>query len=538
MALPVNIEQLLRKNLVESNRIEFKAGWNPDDILQTICAFANDFEDNGGGYILVGVEQNERGVAIRPVKGLPTEALDGIQKKLVECEAKINPRYFTKTSIEEIDGQKILAIWVPAGLNRPYTVPERVTVKKSPRKHYIRSKSSTIEAKDAILDEVMELRQKLPFDERANETATLEDISRLYLYEHLKKVGSRLKDDFFDRPLEEVLEEMNLLTGPSEDRKLKNVAIMMFCEYPEKFFPYTQVEIVLFPEGLIENPDLMIEVPKITGPVPKIINDTLNYLKTNVIKKKIIKPSDSEYSITYFNYPYQALEEGVVNALYHRLYTEREPVEITVEPEKIEILSHGGPDRSIPEEAIKGGKSMRTRKYRNRRLGEFLKELKLSEGRSTGIPTIQKELKENGSAPATFSTNEERSYFLLSIPCRVGFESEVTSGGVNGESGGVNGGVNSMVNDQSDSVLGEIDPMGGGVSGGVNGGVNLTDRERNLLKYLQENPSHSISTISDSLKIPKRTLERIISKLRENKIIERAGSDKAGTWNVCIPDSL
>ena len=72
MAIPVNLEDLLQKNKVESNRIEFKEGWNPDRIYRSICAFANDFDNIGGGYILIGVEE-ENGVAKRPVKGLPVE---------------------------------------------------------------------------------------------------------------------------------------------------------------------------------------------------------------------------------------------------------------------------------------------------------------------------------------------------------------------------------------------------------------------------------------------------------------------------------
>ena len=43
MNLPINIEELLRCHNVESNRVEFKKGWNPDRIYRTICAFANDF---------------------------------------------------------------------------------------------------------------------------------------------------------------------------------------------------------------------------------------------------------------------------------------------------------------------------------------------------------------------------------------------------------------------------------------------------------------------------------------------------------------
>ena len=43
-------------------------------------------------------------------------------------------------------------------------------------------------------------------------------------------------------------------------------------------------------------------------------------------------------------------------------------------------------------ETIEKGERFKSKMYRNRRLGEFLKELDLTEGRSTGIPTIQERL--------------------------------------------------------------------------------------------------------------------------------------------------
>lgn len=417
MALPINIEDLLNKRKVESTRIEFKAGWNPDKIYHTICAFATDLENIGGGYILVGVEE-ENGIAKRPVKGLDEAEIDGILKDMVGYDAKISPAYMSKVSPEIVDGKTILVIWAPAGSNRPYSVMESVVAKKSVPKFYVRSKSSTIEAKGEILDQVRELANRIPFDERGNTSAAIEDLSALLVYEHLKSVKSKLANDFMSRPLVEILDEMDLLTGPTENRQIKNVAVMMFCEHPERFFPVTQVDIVIFPEGSIENPDVMIEVPKIVGPVPKMIRETLSYLRTNVIKKRIAKPNDTEKSDKTYNYPYQAFEEAVVNALYHRDYQEREPVEITIEPTHIDILSYAGPDRSISAESIKAAKKLKARRYRNRRLGDFLKELDLTEGRATGIPTIQKALKENGSSPAVIETDDDRTYFLMTIPGR------------------------------------------------------------------------------------------------------------------------
>ncbi|MBO4978019.1 MAG: putative DNA binding domain-containing protein [Muribaculaceae bacterium] len=425
MALPINIEDLLNKRKVESNRIEFKAGWNPDKIYHTICAFATDLENTGGGYILVGVEQDENGIAKRPVKGLAIDSIDGILKDMVGYDAKISSSnlrsvsYNTKVSVEEIDGKNVLAIWVPTGSYRPYCIPESVVTKnKSPLKYFIRSKSATIEARGETLDEVRALANRIPFDERGNEAIKIEDISSILVYEHLKTVKSKLAENFAARPLIDILDEMDLLAGPSESRLIKNVAAMMFCEHPEKFFPVTQVDIVIFPGGSIENPDIMIEVPKIVGPVPKIIRETLSYLRTNVIKKRILKPDDNETSDKAFNYPYQAFEESVVNALYHRDYQEREPVEISIEPTHVDILSYSGPDRSIAAEAIKAAQKLKARRYRNRRLGDFLKELDLTEGRATGIPTIQKSLRENGSDKAVIETDDDRSYFLLTIPCR------------------------------------------------------------------------------------------------------------------------
>ena len=52
--LPIHIDDLLHARVVEIERIEFKAGWNPDPILRTLCAFANDFENLGGGYLVIG----------------------------------------------------------------------------------------------------------------------------------------------------------------------------------------------------------------------------------------------------------------------------------------------------------------------------------------------------------------------------------------------------------------------------------------------------------------------------------------------------
>lgn len=195
MALPINIEDLLNKQRIESNRIEFKKSWNPTKIYRSICAFANDFDNIGGGYILVGVEE-ERGRAKRPVVGLPKDGIDEILQSMVGFNNKINPYYMPRSSVEEVDGKPVLAIWVPAGVNRPYEVMENVVSRKSQSKWYVRSGTNTIEAKGEVLDELREMANRIPFDDRGNPEIKISELSPLFVHDYLQRIGSKLTASF------------------------------------------------------------------------------------------------------------------------------------------------------------------------------------------------------------------------------------------------------------------------------------------------------------------------------------------------------
>lgn len=82
------------------------------------------------------------------------------------------------------------------------------------------------------------------------------------------------------------------------------------------------------------------------------------------------------------------------NAVYHRAYDIREPIEVRVERDKIEIVSFPGPDHSVTQEGLKRFR-VSNRRYRNRRIGDFLKELHLTEGRNT-----------------EFEMDDDHSYFI------------------------------------------------------------------------------------------------------------------------------
>lgn len=101
MPLPIKIEDLLNQRKVESKWIEFKKGWNPVSIYHTVCVFANDFDNLGGGYILVGVEEGN-GAAKRPVKGIPTSRLDKIQREIHQHNQLIELFYAPRISTTKV----------------------------------------------------------------------------------------------------------------------------------------------------------------------------------------------------------------------------------------------------------------------------------------------------------------------------------------------------------------------------------------------------------------------------------------------------
>ena len=112
MALPINITDLVNQRVVESARVEYKSDWNPGPILRTICAFANDIDNWGGGYIIIGIEERD-GMPVLPARGLEKKSIDRINKELLQKCNLIEPRYLPIAEPVIYEGQQIFVLWVP-----------------------------------------------------------------------------------------------------------------------------------------------------------------------------------------------------------------------------------------------------------------------------------------------------------------------------------------------------------------------------------------------------------------------------------------
>ena len=253
------------------------------------------------------------------------------------------------------------------------------------------------------------------------------------------------------------------------------------------------------------------------------MQDALRYLRNNVIEERVRKYPDRAESDRYFNYPYDAIEEALANAVYHKGYDVREPIEVRVLPDRIELLSFPGADRSISAEGLRQFRAV-SRRYRNRRVGEYLKELGLTEGRNTGIRKMLASLRNNGSPDPIFETDEERLYFLVTIFARQDEKEQFgnASGNFAHEGSVASRGYGSegSLSTEKDRDAPTCRRVGAG------------ERRELLLRMFEEEPSSSILQASKRLGVSVATVNRDVEVLKQEGRLIREGSSKSGCWRV------
>jgi len=72
------------------------------------------------------------------------------------------------------------------------------------------------------------------------------------------------------------------------------------------------------------------------------LKDALQYLKTAVLREEVRKIPGKAKAQRFYNYPYEALKEALANAVYHRSYEDLNPIEVSVQSDRIEVLSYPG----------------------------------------------------------------------------------------------------------------------------------------------------------------------------------------------------
>lgn len=411
MALPISIDKLINRRLVENQRIEYKEGWDPEPIIHTICAFANDFEGYSGGYIIIGVKA-DNGIPVFPIKGIDINKIDSIQNEIFEyCKKAITPAYIPNIEVVDYLNSKLIVLWVFQGYDKPYEAVEHIYLKDNKnRKCYIRKGSTTIVATKTEKNELIRSVEIVPFDERINRKASITDLKPSLIREFLTDIKSDLLTRFDEIGLIEICKSLHIVDGPDENLRPKNVGLLFFNDRPEQFLPYSYIVVDYIPDPTGDG----IITKNFYGPLYRQLKDAILYIKNNYIEKLIKKIPNQTESVTIYNYPNEVVDELIPNAVLHKDYQIGEPITIRITDKYIEITNFPGIDFTISDEKIKN-LNLISKKYRNKRIAEFLRDLELIEAKNTGIPKVRRALANNHSKDIEIDMDSKREYVSIRV---------------------------------------------------------------------------------------------------------------------------
>ena len=410
--LQINLDRLVHARSVEAARIEFKAGWDDTttgpQALKTICAFANDYQNLNGGYVVIGIAEQD-GRPVLPPDGLTPSEIERAQRWLRGRCQNMRPSLEPVLSPEIYCDRHILVVRIPPSQNRPHRAPD---LQGSGWKYWIRVGESTVDAEvSGRLEMLIEQTARVPWDDRTALEARVEDLRETRVREYLRDVESGLLDLSDTRDLYRRL----AICSPVNDHEApRNVGLLFFSDDPTKWFAGARIEVVRF---AADRAGKVLDERVFRGPLADQVRGCLGYFE-GLSHAHLQKHRDRNQVRGWVSYPQIAFREALVNAVYHRAYRQDtvEPTKVFLHPDRVEVISYPGPVPGIEAHHLAPEGSVPPIPARNRRIGEFLKELDLAEGRFTGLPQIYDSMRQNGSPVPRFDFDAARSYFRVTLP--------------------------------------------------------------------------------------------------------------------------
>ena len=384
----------------EDNYIEIKSAHDgcPTKLYDTISAFSNQ---NEGGKIIFGVFEkgNYDVVGVYDAKQL-IEKVKNICKEMDPIVKGI----FTEVTIDE---KTVVCLEVPGVdvLDRPVFYRGEGIANGS----YIRIGDADMKMSQAEIYGYQAFKKRIKDDKRIVEDVDNKNIDYEKINEYLKKVKSERPNLNTNVSDEEILE----LMGIKSNSKYTLAGVLIFAKYPQAYFPQfsiTAVAVNGYELGDIDDDVRFLDDKRITGNIEEMIEQAMDFVKKNS-KVRIAIYGDGK-RVDMPEYPLKAIREAVLNAIVHRdysIHTEGTPIAIEMYADRIEIKNPGGLYGNIGVELL--GKSRPD--TRNEILANALEIMGVTENRYSGIPTINKELKNYGLADAVFKS--ENGAFTITI---------------------------------------------------------------------------------------------------------------------------
>jgi len=390
-------------------------GADPESLIETLCAFANDLGQAGGGSLVCGVaeEKDAQGMSRAKVVGLKPEYFTKLVKGLLPaCHDKTSPPVTPSIrALEDRSGKKAIVFGVKAS---PYAHQFKPSGK--PPYYPIRVGAHTKRANGEI-PRLLELKQAHPpYLSQVHPDASAADVDALLAERYLdplslpKPTASYLEADTplpWGIPSLLVSREENGTAGAAMPR---NFALLLFNREPHRFLPGAYAIFSVY-HGTDKTAGRS-EIANLYGPLPALFQDVMARLKgfMGYIANKQEVSSTNRVNTPF--YPEKAVWEAVANAFLHRDYRQQEPVRITVFSDHLEIVSPGGLPGEVTEVDFRHGEA--NPYWRNSALAHLMEKLGYAQYQGQGLPTIIREVRSLTGNPPDLKAAP--SYVAIRIP--------------------------------------------------------------------------------------------------------------------------
>ena len=398
----------------ESDQVEWKENVaDIDDVVATLCAFANDWSNLGGGYVVCGAkeERDEHGFPRIVAAGLSASRLKEVEGKvLAVCRDRVFPSVAPMVSELPADSadRRILVFIMPSTRSlRAFRRSDGRTA------HFVRISRETREARNGILRELLVRKGALEeWDRRPCASATVNDLDLLALRDALQRMG--VFDP--DRGIDEYLSERyslspfvpslcvkEALTGVLRPR---NYALLLFGRKVQAHVPGAYALLSVYPG--VDRSESHAERHEVPG---TLIDQARRLIELLNVQSYVAFDKTNRSTPNAVKYPQQALHEATINALAHRDYELVDPSRITVFSDRVEVLSPGSLPTGVSIEEFRQGRA--PAKWRNQCLAWFLNRLQLAQAEGQGIPTILRSMREEGCPQPRFEADQSRVTCIL-----------------------------------------------------------------------------------------------------------------------------
>ena len=297
---------------------------------------------------------------------------------------------------------------------RPQDKPCYVTARGLYNGSFVRSGDSDHRLRSYEIDRLVEEKTQPKWDEDPVTEAALEDLNPAILDNFTKK--QRIdRPKTFSQGLEKALQRLRVV----RDDAPTLAALLAMGEYPQEFFPRLTVAFAVFPgvtRGDIGTGVRMIDSATLFGPIPELVEETLNRISRNMNVGALI---GDVYRKELPDYPLVAVREAVVNALMHRDYSPEArgtQVQVSLFADRLEITNPGGLYGSVTVRSL--GESPLS-SSRNQRLSTLLESIEapgggmVAENRGTGFAVMNEELEKALMPPV--EVHDEISRFTVTF---------------------------------------------------------------------------------------------------------------------------